>query len=156
MAGRKNTPTKLKLLRGNPGRRPLNDREPQPAAEKPPCPAFLSVRAKREWRRISKELFALGLLTRVDRSALAAYCDSYAVWQEAVEGLAKTGLIIKTQQGNVIQSPLLGIVNRAKDQMHKFLTEFGMTPASRVRLTITAPEAGASRLQKFLSGGKDG
>ena len=33
--GRKPTPTAIKVLEGNPGKRPLNDREPKPAKKAP-------------------------------------------------------------------------------------------------------------------------
>ena len=49
--GRKPTPTTLKELKGNPGRRPLNEAEPKPAARLPSPPAHLSRSARREWRR---------------------------------------------------------------------------------------------------------
>ncbi len=67
-------PTRMKVLAGNPGKRPLNRREPQPKPGLPRCPAQLSEEAKREWKRISKELDRLGLLTVLDRAALSAYC----------------------------------------------------------------------------------
>ncbi len=49
--GRKPTPTRLKLLRNNPGKRPLNPDEPQPEATLPEPPAHLSDEAKCEWQR---------------------------------------------------------------------------------------------------------
>ena len=54
------TPTNLKLLRGNPGKRKLNTNEPDPEPAIPPCPSHLDKVAKKEWRRVSKELLALG------------------------------------------------------------------------------------------------
>ena len=73
MAGRKPKPTALKLVTGNPGKRPLNDHEPQPEAAIPEVPAHLSGEAKAEWDRIVIRLHPLGLLTDLDRAALAAY-----------------------------------------------------------------------------------
>ncbi len=48
---RKPTPTRLKLLGGNPGKRPLNLDEPQPEPTLPEPPAHLSDEAKAEWGR---------------------------------------------------------------------------------------------------------
>ena len=62
MRGRKPTPTQVKILRGNPGRRPLNEGEPQPAPLAPSCPPELSPTAKDEWNRIIVELVELGLM----------------------------------------------------------------------------------------------
>jgi phage terminase small subunit len=80
MAGRRPIPTRLKLLRGNPGKRQLNRDEPTPAAEAPSCPSHLGKTARREWRRISRELLKLGLLTKPDRAALAGYCAAFGDW----------------------------------------------------------------------------
>ena len=48
-------PTALKISRGNPGKRPLNDREPQPEGVAR-CPSWLCDVAKAEWKRLAGEL----------------------------------------------------------------------------------------------------
>src|ERR1700680_4917197 len=78
MSGPKPKPTTLKLLTGNPGKRPLNDAEPQPLVGDPGCPSWLDAEAKREWKRIAPELVSLGLLTILDRATFAAYCQAWA------------------------------------------------------------------------------
>ena len=52
--GRKPKPTALKELEGNPGKRPLNDREPKPEKKAPPCPKWLNDDAKKEWRHTGR------------------------------------------------------------------------------------------------------
>jgi hypothetical protein len=76
MAGRKPKPTVLKLITGNPGRRPLNRREPKLRPGIPSCPPHLSPEAKREWSRVIPLLAECRLVTEVDRAALAAYCQA--------------------------------------------------------------------------------
>ena len=49
--GRKPTPTAIKELEGNPGKRPLNKNEPKPTKKAPPCPKWLEPEAKKEWHR---------------------------------------------------------------------------------------------------------
>ena len=71
-------PTRLKILAGNPGKRPLNDAEPVPAPGRPSCPAWVSKEGRAEWRRVTRELEALGLLARIDQATLACYCQSVA------------------------------------------------------------------------------
>ena len=85
-AGRPPKPTAIKALAGNPGKRPLNNNEPKPSGI-PSCPTFLDAAAKKEWKRISKELIEIGILTSVDRSILASYCDAYSRWAQATEEL---------------------------------------------------------------------
>ena len=46
--GRKPTPTAMKLLEGNPGKRKLNDKEPRPEKKAPSCPKWLEPEGKKE------------------------------------------------------------------------------------------------------------
>lgn len=137
-SGRRPNPTSLKILNGNPGRRPLNKDEPKPRAKLPACPAHLTPAAKREWQRIGQKLLTLGLVTEMDRAALAAYCQVYARWVEAEEQIQKHGTVWKltTKAGTpwVQQSPYLQVANKALEQMMRYLVEFGMSPASRSRV----------------------
>ena len=96
MRGAKPKPTNLKILQGNPGKRPLNKREPKPKLLIPDVPDHLTQSARDEWDRVSRELYMLGLLSSIDRSALAGYCQAYSRWVDAEEGIRKTGLVVKT------------------------------------------------------------
>ncbi len=128
MAGRRPKPTALKLVEGNPGKRAVNKREPRPTGI-PACPVQLDKVAKNEWRRISRSLITMGLLTVVDRSALAAYCSAWSSWMTAEENIQKFGCLIKTaKSGYPMQNPYVGIANTSMDQMRKFLVEFGSDP----------------------------
>jgi P27 family predicted phage terminase small subunit len=102
----------------------------------PEAPGNLSETALKEWNRITKIFKKMGAITEIDMAALAAYCDAFGRWYEATDKLKKTGIIIKTKSGNIIQNPLIGIANRALDVMHKYLVEFGMTPSSRSRVKV--------------------
>ena len=46
MRGRKPVPTRLKVIRGNPGKRALNKNEPQPAGELADPPDWMSESQK--------------------------------------------------------------------------------------------------------------
>src|SRR5262245_58686562 len=124
-------PTHLKVIEGNPGKRALSKNEPKPAIEKPSLPQHLSAEAKKEWRRIVRELLKLGVVTKIDRAALAAYCEAWATWKCALEKLAVEEKVIKAPSGYPVLNPLVTIANKAAEHMHKFLVEFRMTPASR-------------------------
>ena len=111
------TPTNLKMLRGNPGKRKLNTNEPDPEPAIPLCPSHLDKVAKKEWRRVSKELFALGIISKLDRAALGGYCDAYSRWAEAAKQIQQYGLIFKSPSGYPMPSPYLAILHTALDQM---------------------------------------
>src|SRR5436190_10759398 len=63
MRDRRPKPTRLKLLTGNPGKRPLKEDEPRPEPAVPECPPELSPLARQEWDRLTGELDALRMLT---------------------------------------------------------------------------------------------
>ena len=144
MAGRK-IPTALKALKGTARADRLNPDEPIPDLNIPPVPSHLNEIAKKEYERTSKELLKMGVLSNIDRSALSAYCDYYSRWVQASIEMGDEPLTITTFHGNVIQNPLLGIQNTAKDQMRKFLIEFGMTPASRSKVSVKKKDPGKKK-----------
>lgn len=62
--GRKPTPTAIKELEGNPGKRKLNENEPKPERKAPACPKWLDKDARKEWHRLAKKMEALGIQKR--------------------------------------------------------------------------------------------
>jgi P27 family predicted phage terminase small subunit len=153
MRGRKPTPTYLKLLKGNPGRRPIvEDGIDPPVSEKvPPPPQFLEGYAADEWWKMATELYRMRLLTVVDETALASYCLSYARWRDAEELLSlhkandprMRGLLVRGKN-TTIENPLIGIARRASQEMLRVASEFGFTPAARARIAagiVSAPQS---------------
>src|SRR4051812_963222 len=106
-------PTRLKILAGNPGKRPLNAAEPKPDPKPPVCPAWLDDAAKTKWRATVKELSRLGVLTSIDGDALAAYCQAWAEFQWATKTLRKEGRVIKTGSGYAQPHPAIAMQRSA-------------------------------------------
>jgi P27 family predicted phage terminase small subunit len=142
--GRPRIPTALKLVRGTQRADRLNVNEPKPKLGIPPVPAQLSDEAKAEWERLAPELFEQGVLCPQDGAALAALCEFRADFLHASTMCAtKDGQdrkVIKTANGNFQENPYYSIKKRSAELMYKFLTEFGLTPASRSRLNATPPQ----------------
>lgn len=151
MRGKKPIPTEMKRLAGNPGRRALNNAEPTPDVELPQPPAHLNDVALAEWKRISAELIALKVVSKIDATALAMYCDAYARWVDASNALQKEGMIITSSKGFKSMSPYVRIVNQTLVLMKAMLVEFGMTPASRVRLMVPNEDEEQEEFDAFVS-----
>jgi len=153
MQGRKPKPTAIKLLEGNPGKRALNHAEPKPRVVLPRPPEHLSDDEKAKWKMTVKELYPLGLITTIDKDALAMYCVIFVRWLKAEKMVREKGEIIKTAAGNIIQNPYLSIANRALDQLNKLGAEFGMTPSSRsrVKTDLVDPD---QELERMLFGSR--
>jgi len=154
--GRKPIPSAIKLIQGNPGRRPVNKNELKPKYTLPSPPSALKGEALREWKRVTKALEPLKMLSKLDRAALAAYCSAYGRWKIATDALETTsrlgphgGLLIETTNGNLVQNPIVGIQRRAADDMVKLGSEFGLTPSARSRLKIERPEKEPNPFDEF-------
>jgi phage terminase small subunit len=124
-------PSALKVLQGTDRPDRANPAEPKPRRTAPTCPMWLEKEARREWRKLAPELVRIGLLTAVDGPAFAAFCQTFARYQQAelAGDLAKIRVYL----------PLL----------RPLLTEFGLTPAARARLAVT-PAAPSDPMEALL------
>ena len=140
--GTRPKPTRLKLLAGNPGKRTLNKREPQPAL--PPClpkpPNHLSPDGRKEWFRVGGILLRSRVLTEADLTALSAYATFYGRWMAAEHEIKRKGILVRAGPSSevLVQNPMLSVANKAFQQMSQLLGEFGLTPSSRTRI-IASP-----------------
>jgi P27 family predicted phage terminase small subunit len=151
------TPTKLRVLRGNPGHRPIRaEPEPRAPVELPEPPDFLTEEARAEWFRIGEELRRLRLLTIADTRPLAAYCQSFGRWADAERAIklmaerdpVTKGLMVKGSLGNPVQNPLCKIAANAARDMVRYAAEFGLTPAARARIAAGV-DGGGEAPSKF-------
>jgi P27 family predicted phage terminase small subunit len=142
MRGRKPAPTHLKRIRGNPSKRPLNDREPVPEGDLFAAPEWMTDIQREGWA------YAItnsphGLLKYLDRSVLAIWVVAEGLHREAAEKIAQYGLLTKSPNAGLpLQSPYLAILNKQAQIMLKAAAELGFTPSSRSRVQIE-PERGA-------------
>jgi P27 family predicted phage terminase small subunit len=145
----------LRAVRGNPGRRRQTKTEPTVPPGIPDPPEHLSGVALEEWHRLVPILGAAGLLTALDRAALAALCSLWARVVACEEDLQRRGTMLQgmTQRGKPrvypVQNPSLGILRSALPLFLAFAREFGMSPASRSRIQVEAP-APLSAVEAFM------
>lgn len=155
--GRKPKPAAVKVLEGNPGKRAFNTGEPKPEKKAPRCPSWLEDEAKREWKRMAKQMEQLGILTEIDMAAFAGYCQAYARWKEAEEYLSEHGQVVKTPSGYCQQVPQVSIAQTYLKIMNRFCEQFGLTPSSRGRIAVSDSadkESDAMELLLFKGGSR--
>jgi P27 family predicted phage terminase small subunit len=134
MAGRKRTPTVLKLVTGNPGKRALPKKEPKPKGVVGAPPAWLTTLQKSIWRETVNDA-PTGVLAAIDSKTLLVFVVAASEHEESAKLTAKSGLTVKTDKGNEIQAPWVGTMNRAALLMLRAAAEMGFTPASRSKVT---------------------
>lgn len=130
------TPTSLKKKYG------VNvqlSNEPQPEQTIPEKPKHIEndTVASKEWDRLVKVLFPLGLITAIDGNTLANYCLLHSQVVAAADVLSKSTIMIIGYRGGFVRNPAVVVMNGAIAEMLKLEKEFGMTPSSRTRITVS-------------------
>ena len=145
-------PAALRLLEGNASKRPLNLAEGiNPKIEVPSAPKHLGQEARKEWKRITPLLLDLGLISGLDRAALALYCQAVGRLSELetafngqVDLLATAGASYAdavyqashsvTPSGYAQQSVIVQLIKSHREQVNRYLMHFGLSPAARGRV----------------------
>jgi phage terminase small subunit len=146
-------PTGIRVLEGNPSKRPLPENEPQYDCGIPAPPKGISRAAKRIWDDLANEMAFSGVLRRVDQRSLWQLAEDEALLEEGYVGLRKMANALKAEakkQGkNLPAGPifaLLGMTNgrlamsAIRDLASRVIIErreFGLTPASRSRISAS-------------------
>jgi P27 family predicted phage terminase small subunit len=140
--GPKPKPTALRVFEGDPGHL-LGKREgevmPEIVAEIPKPPDWLGDIGKAKWGEVAPALFRIGCLTVVDVNLLALYCEAWDEFFAARAEIEKSGIVAMSDKGAEYQHPAVGIKNKAIQRIKQLGGEFGMSPASRVGLTVNNP-----------------
>ena len=145
-SGRRPQPTALKVLRGNPSKRPINRDEPTiaPADESfdtPPRELANDPDAEKEWRRVAPLLRVARLVTESERAALVALCQQWSRYLAAHAQVIALGMCIETTKAVPIPNPYLLVADRALTHCHRLWSELGLTPTGRARANkIGAPK----------------
>jgi P27 family predicted phage terminase small subunit len=142
--GRPRKPTALKILHGDFAKDPQrrNKAEPLLPSETPDCPAWMKGDARKEWIRIMAEIKSMKVMTLPDRAAMEQYCVLYGTWRDALRAVAREGAVLSSEHGSY-ENPSSKIALRCSAEMHKYLCQFGLTPASRSRVNVTQETAPA-------------
>jgi P27 family predicted phage terminase small subunit len=149
MRGRKPDPADVKRYKGNPGRRPINEREPQYQRIDPATPEELTdPTARAEWDRLVP---TLQHVTTADRALVIAYCQKYAQWIHLETEAASGAFLVRGAHGGKVANPLIAMANRAYALFMRAAIELGVTPSQRPRVAMVGdgPAAPVDEFTEF-------
>ena len=139
--GHNRKPTVMKVLEGTfrQDRAVANEPQPEKVIIPPPMPEGLNEYGQREWEKMTLELSKLGLLTTMDTSQLAAYCNEIGnywecefqrreviVRQDSDEGKEAAALFYKNY---------FDMAQKHLSQARSLAVQYGFTPASRTKIS---------------------
>ncbi|MBD8492977.1 phage terminase small subunit P27 family [Pseudomonas syringae] len=134
-SGRRPKPTAQKALAGNPGKRKLNNDEPDfSLVTNVDPPDWLSDYAIQVWKMIVPELLRAKVLALTDLHNVEAFCTAYGNWRMAQEEVRANGIVVAGATGGPVKNPALTAAKEAMSQMVTFGSMLGLDPASRTRV----------------------
>lgn len=135
---RPRSPTALKLVNGNPGKRALNAKEPEPVhlLDITP-PARLPAEVAAVWLELAPKLQRAHILTELDTDLLEMTCVAIANFRLAAEKSSGGRVMVKNSEtGTVSLSPYTMLQSMTFKQGMAALREWGATPAARSRVMV--------------------
>lgn len=99
--------------------------------------------ARKEWKRIVKELNKINLVGNLDYANLGGYCNAYANYIKATNILKDQTYYIdrETRTGIiVVKNPMVDIQTTYATEMRKFASLCGLTIDSRLKAAVTKTE----------------
>lgn len=96
--------------------------------------------AKKEWKRLIKEMDKIEIIGNLDRNNLIGYCNAYANYKKATKELQKAPFCVEknTRNGVVtVRNPLIDIQKLYAEEMRKFASLCGLTIDSRLKAATT-------------------
>ncbi|ULO09661.1 phage terminase small subunit P27 family [Paenibacillus sp. 19GGS1-52] len=117
----------------------------KPNNNKTDVPDWLTDKiARKEYRRIAKELTELNLLSNLDVTTLAQYCAAYVNYLNVSKEMEGQPFVVpmvnKTGATNMVKNPLISIQQQYAIEMQKYSIQMGLTIQSRLKMTPPKPE----------------
>jgi P27 family predicted phage terminase small subunit len=135
MPGPRPTPTRLKILRGNPRGKPLNKHEPKPAGDLKDAPPHFTPELRAIWEYAITNV-PPGLLKKIDQSILEQWATAHYLHRCALTELLRSGtMTVKSTKDTDMPSPYLRALNEQSLIMMRAMDHLGFSPASRSRIT---------------------
>lgn len=154
MPGPPRTPTALRLVKGNPSKRAINKNEPKPPSGVPPIPKHFNKQEKYWFKRVGEELDCANVITKLDGMALELLIGAYVEWRkhrDVIDQVGETYNVTNMQGETLVKAhPRVVMMEKAWMRVHRMLSEFGMTPSARSKVSSEG-KGEADPLEEFLN-----
>ena len=118
---------------------------------KTPPKWLINDTAKKEWKRIVKELNKINIVGNLDYANLGGYCNAYANYIKATDILKEQTYYIDRETRNgviVVKNPMVDIQTNYANEMRKFAALCGLTIDSRLKAAVTKTDKTEEMIQE--------
>jgi len=142
--GRKPNPTALKLVTGNPGKRPLNENEPKAKSGIPEMPEWIAPfeLAVKNWDHESKILDDMGIMTEADAGVLAVRSFLYSQMVELSRDIKTEGSVLEEEGRDPKHNPKQKQFESIIKEYRTLGSLLGLDPSSRSKLSVGKVDGG--------------
>jgi P27 family predicted phage terminase small subunit len=118
------------------------------------CPSYISLEAKKEWKRIMKlyRKMEADILSDLDIMALVMYCEATAIYKEAQSTWTKYGKVVAANpEAQRILDKTFVMMEKQTRIVSQLSEQLCLTPVGRARMGMSAANhKGPSELEKLL------
>jgi hypothetical protein len=132
----------LKVLRGNPGQRKLNTREPKPPAGEIVKPSGLSAGAATIWDELAPICGVMGTLTPADLRPFRTLCEL----QSSLDRASVLKSVGEWESALKLEKEFAGLIR-------PYYALFGLEPVSRAKISVPRAEEPVNKWDGLLAGG---
>lgn len=134
-------PTHLKVITGTAQKCRINPAEPQPELGAPPTPDWLSDRAHEIYAGLCAHLDSMGVLALVDDHVVALAASRLEEVEITTASVEDGGRTYETTNANgermIRPNPMVAQRSEAMRHAQALLSELGLTPAARSKVSAT-------------------
>ena len=144
MAGPPRTPSEVLRLRGS-WRGKTRTGEPEPEKGSPAMPEDFTDAEAVVWNRLTATLEGMQVVSQADWPELIRYCRQWVRWETCEAVIRREGMVyeVSGRNGKLIKlRPEVAEAGRLDASLKAIEMQFGLTPASRSRLSIEKPAPG--------------
>lgn len=156
MAGRNKKATES--LAGHRSKKDLKERKEQENKMRGNCdkvfsPSWLDETAKLEFRRVSEELIALNIISNIDVTILAIYCDAYSNYVQLTQAIQANGSIqyytnVKGEENKVVSAEVMA-QQKYIDTIMKCAGKLGLSISDRLKLVVPEKTEKENKFAKY-------
>lgn len=129
-------PTALKIAKGTLEKsRLLNEPITEPEQELD-APAHFTGEALKIWDKVAPELMRMQCFGKVDKEAVAAYCQNMGLYIDLYKEVAKDGPVITNRYGEKIINPSFKAAMSAHSEALRIGQMLGITASARGKINL--------------------
>jgi len=102
---------------------------------------LVDIKAKKEYKRLIKELDKIDTIGNLDLNNLGCYCNAYSLYLKATKELMEQTMTLERLMVNgeimIVENPLINIQKKYAEEMRKFASTCGLTIDSRLKVATT-------------------